>query len=183
MGVHDREQKWASDMRAAQQGCAESYMRLLNEIAGSLRQVAAADLRRFGLQASDTEDIVQETLLAIHLKRHTWQGDRPFLPWLRAIARHKALDFVRRRGRKAEVPVDDVADSLPAPASAPDLAEPLERFLEELPQRQRQVVQSLAVDGASVPETAVKFNMTHGAVYVAFHRGLAALAVKFGEWS
>ncbi len=181
--MHDREQRWASDMRAAQQGCAQAYVRLLNDIAASLRQVAAADLKRFGLQASDAEDVVQETLLAIHLKRHTWQADRPFLPWLRAIARHKALDFVRRRGRKAEVPVDEVAETLPAPATAPDLGAPLERFLGELPQRQRQVVQSLAVEGASVPETALKLNMTHGAVYVAFHRGLAALAVKFGEWS
>ena len=170
-------------MRAAQQGCAESYVRLLNEIATSLRQVAAGDLKRFGLQASDAEDVVQETLLAIHLKRHTWQDDRPFLPWLRAIARHKAVDFVRRRGRKIEVPVEQVADTLTAPPTAPDLSAPLERFLDELPQRQRQVVESLAVNGASVRETAHKLNMTHGAVYVAFHRGLAALALKFGEWS
>jgi RNA polymerase sigma-70 factor, ECF subfamily len=181
--VQDRETRWSADMRAAQRGCADSYVRLLNDVAASLRQIAAADLRRFGLQASDAEDVIQETLLAIHLKRHTWQDDRPFLPWLRAIARHKALDFVRRRGRKQEVPVEQVADTLPAPATAPDLGAPLERFLEELPQRQRQVVQSLAVEGASVPETAMKLNMTHGAVYVAFHRGLAALAVKFGEWS
>jgi RNA polymerase sigma-70 factor (ECF subfamily) len=170
-------------MRAAQRGCAEAYIRLLNDVAGSLRQVAAADLRRFGLQASDAEDVIQETLLAIHLKRHTWHADRPFLPWLRAIVRHKAVDFVRRRGRRIEVPVDEVAETLPAPAAAPDLAAPLERFLDELPQRQRQVVESLAVDGASVCETALKLNMSHGAVYVAFHRGLAALALKFGAWS
>jgi RNA polymerase sigma-70 factor (ECF subfamily) len=170
-------------MRAAQRGCADAYIRLLNDVAASLRQVAAADLRRFGLQASDAEDVIQETLLAIHLKRHTWQADRPFLPWLRAIARHKALDFVRRRGRRIEVPVDELADTLAAPAAAPDLSAPLERFLDELPQRQRQVVESLAVDGASVGETALKLNMSHGAVYVAFHRGLAALSLKFGEWS
>jgi RNA polymerase sigma-70 factor, ECF subfamily len=170
-------------MRAAQQGCADAYIRLLNEVATSLRQVAAGDLKRFGLQGCDAEDVVQETLLAIHLKRHTWQDDRPFLPWLRAIVRHKAVDFVRRRGRKIEVPVEQVADTLPAPATAPDLSAPLERFLEELPQRQRQVVESLAVNGASVRETALKLNMSHGAVYVAFHRGLAALSLKFGEWS
>jgi RNA polymerase sigma-70 factor (ECF subfamily) len=181
--VQDREQRWAADMRAAREGSADAYVRLLGEIAVSLRQVAAADLKRFGLQASDAEDVVQETLLALHLKRHTWQDGRPFLPWLRAIARHKALDFVRRRGRRIEVPVDEVADTLPAPSATPDLAAPLERFLEELPQRQRQVLESLALDGASVRETALKLNMSHGAVYVAFHRGLAALSLKFGAWS
>jgi RNA polymerase sigma-70 factor, ECF subfamily len=180
--VQDREEKWAADMRAAQRGCAESYVRLLDDIAASFRQLAAADFRKFGLQASDADDVVQETLLAIHLKRHTWRADRPFLPWLRAIARHKLIDVARRRRRRGEVPIEQVADSLPASPSGPDLSVPLERFLRELPQRQRQVVESLAVSGASVSETANKLKMTRGAVYVAFHRGIAALATKFGEW-
>jgi RNA polymerase sigma-70 factor, ECF subfamily len=169
-------------MRAAQRGCAESYVRLLNDIAASFRQVAATDLRKSGLQASDADDVIQETLLAIHLKRHTWRDDRPFLPWLRAIVRHKLVDVVRRRHRRSEVPIEDVADRLAAPASGPDLSVPLERFLRELPRRQRDVVEALAVSGASVGETADKLNMTRGAVYVAFHRGIAALATRFGEW-
>jgi RNA polymerase sigma-70 factor (ECF subfamily) len=169
-------------MRAAQRGCADSYGRLLGDIAASFRQLAGGDLKRFGLQASDAEDVVQEVLLAIHLKRDTWCDDRPFLPWLRAIARHKVVDFARRRRRRGEVPIEDVADSLPAQPAAADAPMRLQRLLSELPQRQRQVVESLAVTGASVAETAHNLNMTRGAVYVAFHRGLAALALKFGEW-
>jgi RNA polymerase sigma-70 factor (ECF subfamily) len=180
--VHDFEQRWATDMRAAQRGCAESYARLLGDIAQSFRHLAGGDLRRLGLQASDAEDVVQETLLAIHVKRHTWSADRPFLPWVRAIARHKALDMARRRGRRVEVPVDEIADTLPAPQAAPDYAQPLERFLKELPRGQRDVVEALAMKGASVHETAHKLNMSRGAVYVAFHRALATLALKFGDW-
>jgi len=180
--VQDREQKWAADMRAAQRGCAESYVRLLNDISASFRQLAATDLRKFGLQASDADDVIQETLLAIHLKRHTWCDDRPFLPWLRAIVRHKLVDVARRRRRRSEVPIEDVADRLQAPSSGPDSSVPLERFLRELPRRQREVVEALAVSGASVGETAHRLKMTRGAVYVAFHRGIAALATKFGEW-
>jgi len=180
--MQDREQRWATEMRAAQRGCGESYIRLLGDIAQSLRPLMAGDLRRFGLQESDAEDVIQEVLLAIHLKRDTWSDDRPFLPWLRAIARHKLIDFARRRRRRGEVPIEEVAGSLPAEAPAAPSAVPLQRLLNELPQRQREVVESLAVAGASVGETADKLNMSRGAVYVAFHRGLAALALKFGEW-
>jgi RNA polymerase sigma-70 factor, ECF subfamily len=59
---------------------------------------------------------------------------------------------------------------------------PLQRFLNELPRRQRQVVEALAMRGASVQETAERLRMSRGAVYVAFHRALAALALKFGDW-
>jgi RNA polymerase sigma-70 factor, ECF subfamily len=180
--VQDCEQRWAADMRAAQRGCAQSYARLLGDIAGSFHLVAGGDLGRFGLQPADTDDVLQETLLALHIKRHTWSADRPFLPWVRAIARHKALDMARRRGRRVQVPIEEVADTLPAPQAAPDYSQPLECFLKELPQRQRQVVDALAMKGASVQETAHKLNMSRGAVYVAFHRALAALALKFGDW-
>ena len=76
-------------MRASQLGCARSYARLLTEIAGAVRQLAAGDLKRLGIEAGDVEDIVQETLLAIHVKQATWDAGRPFIPWVRAIARHK----------------------------------------------------------------------------------------------
>jgi RNA polymerase sigma-70 factor, ECF subfamily len=180
--VDDREHRWAGQMRAAQHGCADSYACLLGEIADSFRHIAGGELRRCGLQPGDAEDVLQETLLAIHIKRHTWSADRPFLPWVRAIARHKALDMARRRTRRIEVPVDEVADTLPAPQAPPDHSVPLQRFLYELPRRQRQVVEALAMRGASVQETAERLRMSRGAVYVAFHRALAALALKFGDW-
>lgn len=175
-----REASWAAAMLAARGGDAEAYARLLAEIASELRVFAATTLRRTGLEAQDAEDMVQETLLALHLKRHTWDASRPFVPWLRAIARYKAVDIVRRRGARAELPLDDFAEMLATPAAEPAL--PLERFLATLPPRQREVVTALAVDGASVSETARRFNLSRGAVYVALHRGLAALTVMFGEW-
>ena len=75
--MQDREQQWATDMRAAQAGSGEAYIRLLESVSTSFRQFAALDLRRFGLQPSDVEDVLQEILLAIHLKRHTWRTDHP----------------------------------------------------------------------------------------------------------
>ena len=84
-------------MRAANRGDAVAYARLLASLTPVLRGLARQSLSRTRLE-SDFEDVVQETLLAIHLKRHTWDETRPFGPWVRAIIRHKLIDAARRRG-------------------------------------------------------------------------------------
>lgn len=165
-------------MQAAQAGSSDAYVRLLTDISGTFREFAGGDVRRFGLQRSDCDDVLQEILLAIHLKRHTWRPDHPFIPWLRAITRHKLIDFVRRRRRRGELPIEDFPDVFPAPRPEPDVSGPLQRLLRELPKRQREVVEELAVSGTSVADTAAKLKMSRGAVYVAFHRALASLTSK-----
>jgi len=166
---------------AANNGDAAAYNRLLTTLAPVLRSVARRGLARAGLPVDDAEDVVQEILLAIHLKRETWDASLPLGPWVRAIARNKLIDAMRRRGRRKFVPIDDFAETL-----ASDTAEPmpvpgrLDEHLESLPDRQRSVVSSISLDGASIRETASKLNMSEGAVRVALHRGLSALAAKFG---
>src|SRR5262245_47067449 len=105
MTLRDREDDWAAAMRAANRGCARSYAWLLAGIAAGLRGIGTRDLARFGFGSGDVEDVVQECLLAIHQKRHTWDERRPIVPWVRAIARHKTIDRVRQRARAAEVPL------------------------------------------------------------------------------
>jgi RNA polymerase sigma-70 factor (ECF subfamily) len=182
-GVQDREQKWSEDMRAAQRGCAASYVRLLSEVADWLSSAIRRECRRVGIGDGDVDDVVQETLLAIHLKRHTWDGQRSFLPWVHAIARYKLVDMARRRGRAAEVPLDGVIESMASPEPAPEPMFAVDRVLQNLPLRQREVVQALAVEGASVRETASRLRISTGAVYVSLHRALTALALKSGEGS
>ena len=117
--------------------------------------------------------------MAVHLKRHTWDSEAPFAPWLFAIARNKLIDTLRRRGRRIFVNIDDFAETLPGEvaeetASAAEVASQLGA----LPQRQRDVLQSIAVEAASIRDTAAKYSMSEGAVRVALHRGLAALTAK-----
>ena len=179
--MSDRDIDWGVLMRAANGGDAAAYNRLLASLAPAIRAVARRGLGRAGLAADDAEDVVQETLLAIHLKRHTWDPSLPLGPWVRAIARNKLIDAMRRRGRRDHVPIDDVVDTL-----ASDTAEPtpipgkLDEHLQSLPDRQQSVVRSISLDGASIRETASRLKMSEGAVRVALHRGLAALSVKFG---
>jgi RNA polymerase sigma-70 factor, ECF subfamily len=176
----EREKQWSLLMRAGNAGDAASYRRLLLQLTPLLRAVARRGLARAGMADTDAEDVVQEVLLAIHLKRQSWDEDAPFGPWLRAIARHKMIDTLRRRGRRIDLPIDDFAEVLAGGESEPSmLVADVDRYVECLPAGQRRVVRAIAVDGASISEAAARLSMTNGAVRVALHRGLAALAAKF----
>src|SRR4051794_38394464 len=166
-------------MRSSIAGDNAAYRRLLSAIAPVLRATARRGLARAGQAVDQAEDIVQDILLAVHLKRHTWDAGAPFAPWLFAIARNKLIDALRRRGRRGFVNIDDFSETIPSgPAAETVSGGEVALHLEGLPPRQREVLQSIAVDSASIKETAAKFSMSEGAVRVALHRSLAALAAR-----
>lgn len=168
---------WGDLMRAALAGDASAYRRLLDALTPRLRAVATRSFARAGLGSGDMEDVVQETLLAIHLKRHTWDPREPLAPWVYAIARNKAIDALRRRGRRIEVSVDDFAEILPAAETRdPTEGGDVERLLGSLGDRQRDIVRSIGMEERTIRETAERLKMTEGAVRVALHRGLKTLA-------
>jgi RNA polymerase sigma-70 factor (ECF subfamily) len=180
--VSDREVEWADLMRAANAGDGGAYARLLRELAPVLRATARRGLARAGMAVADAEDVVQETLIAIHLKRHTWDGDLPVRPWVAAIARNKLIDALRRRNRHAAVPIDDVLELLAAEeAPSGPSQQDVDRHVDALPVRQRDVLRAIAIEGATITEAAGRLAMTEGAVRVALHRGLTALYAKFGQ--
>lgn len=167
-------------MRLARQGDEEAYRRLLGQVATWLRAVVRRGLVSAGRGPAESEDIVQEALLAVHLKRETWDASRPIGPWLRAIARHKLADHLRRRGFHDHVDIDEWSN-------APELAVEVEtpaaidsrRMLSSLPDRQRAIVQEISIEGHSAADVAARLGMTEGAVRVALHRALKALAAFY----
>jgi RNA polymerase sigma-70 factor, ECF subfamily len=184
LGAHvgERENEWTSLMRSAISGDGVAYHRLLKAVTPVLRAAARRGLSRAGQPVDQSEDIVQEILLAVHLKRHTWDANAPFAPWLFAIARNKLIDSLRRRGKRVLVNIEDVSETLPSePPEHMTSASEVAAHLKLLPARQREVLQSIAVDSASIKETAAKFSMSEGAVRVALHRGLAKLTAKLRE--
>src|ERR1700739_1525036 len=131
-------------MRSAISGDSAAYHRLLKAITPVLRAAARRGLARAGQGVDQAEDIVQEILLAVHLKRHTWDANAPFAPWLFAIARNKLIDALRRRGRRVFVNIDDLAETIPdEPAAETVSANEISALLETLTPRQREVLQSI----------------------------------------
>jgi RNA polymerase sigma-70 factor (ECF subfamily) len=122
----------------------------------------------------------RKRLLAIHLKRHTWQTAQPLGPWLAAIARYKLIDNLRRRGRRAEVPIEPLIEILAQNPPEEDLSdEEVKRLAEGLPGKQGEVVRAVAISRRSITEAAAGLRMSEGAVRVALHRGLKQLAIRY----
>lgn len=178
--MKQRNGEWAEWLKAAEAGDGAAYRRLLAELASFLRAVVRRKAAVSGLAVADIEDVVQETLLAIHLKRGTWDPTQPVGPWVAAIARNKMIDSLRRRGRRIDLPIEDFEDSLPAPVEDEQLSSrEAEKLLSVLKGRQHEVVRAVTLDGADTRAVAERLNMSEGAVRVALHRGLATLAAAY----
>jgi RNA polymerase sigma-70 factor (ECF subfamily) len=167
-------------MRLARQGDDEAYRRLLGHVSLWLRSVIRRGLTSAGRGTADSEDIVQETLLAMHLKRDTWDETQSLEPWLRAIARHKLADHLRRRGFRDHVDIDDYANSLEAAVDV-DASATIDsrRLLASLPERQRRIVEEISLEGRRAADVAARLGMSEGAVRVSLHRALKALAACY----
>lgn len=177
MSNASREEELAALLRAALGGDEPSYRRFLVVVTPHLRAMAARRCAHYGVPAAETEDVLQEVLIAIHLKRGTWDADRPIGPWLSIILRNKLIDILRRRGRRVEVPVEDVLETLAAEPEPSGLdALDTERLIARLRPPQDDIVRSISVNGASIRDTAARLKMTEVAVRVALHRALKTLA-------
>lgn len=173
--MSDRDVRWADLLRRANDGDSAAYAAFLNEATPVIRRIVSVR----GVPG-EMEDIVQEVLLALHAKRHTWRPEAPVAPWLYAIARYKATDGWRRR-RATAVPIDDLADVLAAePAPDATAGRDLGRLLAGLDARSAGIVRSVAVDGESAVEVGARLGMQEGAVRVALHRAMARLRAMAG---
>jgi RNA polymerase sigma-70 factor (ECF subfamily) len=174
----------ASLFRRANRGDEAAYRQLLIALTPWLRGIVRKGLLRAGRSPDECEDIVQETLIAVHLKKLTWDESQPVEPWAYAIANYKLIDFLRRRGTHGHVPIDELADVLPAgPEPEAESTIDRNRLLAMLPERHRHVVQRMTIDGHSAREVAVALGMTEGAVRVTLHRALKAMGDAFRRGS
>ena len=161
-------------MLAGLAGDASAYRVLLETLR---RQLAAYFRRRLGTDRAETDDLVQEALIAIHTRRGTYDRTQPFTAWACAIARHKLLDHFRRRGRAVIVPIEDGGALFVSDESAGvEARHDLETALAGLPPATRNLIRDIKLKEFSNAEAAASRGMTEGAVKVAVHRGLKRLA-------
>ncbi len=153
-----------------------AYHAFLKALSAFLRAFLRGRLARV---PDEVEDLVQETLLAIHNQRHTYDASQPLTAWMHAIARYKMIDFLRRRaGREAmNDPLSDDDELLAASdEEAREARRDLATLLERLPDRQRLPILHVKIQGLSVAETAKLTGLSESAVKIGVHRGLKALA-------
>lgn len=173
--MQDKETEWAALLRAANSGDSPAYDRFLRAVTPVLRGIVRA--RGRGVPPDQHEDIVQDVLLAIHRKRHTWDPDRPVLPWLYAIARYKTADAFRVRGSRVELDIADFAEVIAAePQADPTAARDAQRLLDRLEPRAAEIVRAISLDGQAPSAAGARLGMTEGAVRVALHRALKRLS-------
>ncbi|GJD78067.1 hypothetical protein GCM10007886_27450 [Methylobacterium gregans] len=174
-----QEERLAAAMRAAQGGDADAYRALLRDCLPVIRSAVRAQ----GLRGEAVEDVVQDTLVTLHRARASYDPARAFLPWLRAIAQRRAIDALRRAGRRPREVHDPAAyegqaDALPEPGEgleARERAADLARAVAGLPAGQRQAIEELALRERSLDEAAALTGRSKGALKVNLHRAIKAL--------
>lgn len=154
-------------------GDARAHAQLLSELSRFLRGYFARRLAG----DDEREDLVQETLLAIHLKRSTYDRTQPFTPWVYAIARYKMIDHLRRKGRRGHLPLED-AGELFAEGNPEEGAvhRDLNILLGRLPARQRTLLEDVKITGLTVEEAAERRGVTAVSARVMLHRSLKWLS-------
>ena len=127
---------------------------------------------------ADVDDLVQDTLIAVHTRRKTFERDRPFTAWLYAIARYRAIDHYRRR--RQTVAIEDVEAILVAEGfeDAANARMDVDTLLLTLSPKQARAIRDTHVDGKSVAEAAAGAGIGESDVKVSVHRGLRALSAR-----
>ena len=166
-------------MIAGQAGDAAAYRTLLDHLSRHLRGYYKSKLINYGRSSADAEDLVQDVIIAIHTRRHTYSPDQLFTPWVHAIARYKLIDHLRRRNTGfADIPLDGMTSEIEAhdDRDAVESGYDLQRLLAALPAKMQQAIRHVKIEGLSIAETAERCDMSESAVKVNIHRGLKKLA-------
>jgi RNA polymerase sigma factor (sigma-70 family) len=167
--VKSDEASLARLMAMAQRGDKQAYGVLLTECQRWLRSYFA---RR--IAPNHLDDLVQETLMALHHKLASYDPARAFLPWLAAIARYRWVDHLRRVYRADETELDEhLAGENEEPAIAARIS--LERLFAHLPNAQAQAIELVKIEGLSIAEASRACGQSESLIKVNIHRGLKKL--------
>jgi RNA polymerase sigma-70 factor (ECF subfamily) len=160
-------------MLAGLAGDTAAYRTLLEALQ---RQLTAYFRRRLAGHAAEVDDLVQESLIAIHTRRATYDRAQLFTAWTYAIARHKLIDHFRRRGRAITVPLENAAALFVSDESASaDARLDIEKALRSLPASTQTLIRDIKLKELSNAEAAALRGMSETAVKVAVHRGIKKL--------
>ncbi|MFN3464261.1 MAG: sigma-70 family RNA polymerase sigma factor [Terricaulis sp.] len=160
-------------------GDAAATRAFLTEAAALLRGFFRARLRG---RTEDAEDLVQETLVALHTRRESYDPNYPLTAWVYAIARYRLIDFLRRAKHRSHAPLDgvDVGETDPD-YEASDAKRDVATLLDKLPEKQRTAIRMVKLEERSVKETAEATGLSESDIKISIHRGLKTLMRLMGQ--
>jgi RNA polymerase sigma-70 factor (ECF subfamily) len=157
-----------------------AHRAFLREAAALLRAYFRNRLRG---APEDAEDLVQETLVALHTRRDSYDPNFPFTAWMYAIARYRLIDFLRRqrrRGQHSSIDELDIGDADPS-YEASDAKRDIAVLLDKLPAKQKTAIQLIKLDEKSVKEASEITGLSESDIKISVHRGLKTLMRLMGE--
>lgn len=175
--------QWPLLMSRAQDGDKDAYAQLLKGITPWLRSLAY----KAGIERADMEDAVHDILLTMHSVRHTYDQNRPFAPWLAAIARHRLIDRLRKSGRTLarEIPFEEEHETISMDESngleERESARQLQAAMTHLSDGQRQAVELLKLKEMSLKEASLHSGQSEQALKVSVHRAIKRLRTLLTE--
>jgi RNA polymerase sigma-70 factor (ECF subfamily) len=170
-------------MIAGLAGDSVAYRTLLLELSGHLRAYYGGRLVRAGRGTEEVEDLVQEALIAVHARRHTYDPTQLLTPWVYAIARYKLIDHLRQnQSTLTNVSIGDTAELIAADSGlAMESRFDLNKLLARLPNKVRLAIQYVKIDGLSVVEAAARCGVSESAIKMNVHRGLKQLSTVISQ--
>ncbi|MGE0741251.1 MAG: sigma-70 family RNA polymerase sigma factor [Hyphomonadaceae bacterium] len=156
-----------------------AHRAFLKEAAGLLRAYFRSRLRG---RPEDAEDLVQETLVALHTRRETYDPAYPLTAWMYAIARYRLIDFLRRAKHRAHASLDGVeVGDIDPDYEASDARRDIATLLDKLPEKQRTAIRMVKLEERSVRETAEATGLSESDIKISIHRGLKTLMRLMGQ--
>ncbi len=165
-------------MKQALAGDQRAYAELLQKTRQLLRPFLAKRLSF----TNEVDDLLQEILISVHKARHTYDGNRPYRPWVYAIARFRLQDHLRAHYADHLHHADDLSDMeehLQVNVTESAISyESISGEVEKLPEKQATILKLMHQDGYTAREIAEKIGMNESAVKVAAHRAYKILRQK-----
>jgi RNA polymerase sigma factor (sigma-70 family) len=173
--MQDNEQQLRAWMTQGLGGDAAAHAALLRALVPLLRTFFG---RRMRDADADVEDLVQETLIAVHERRATYDRGRPFTAWLYAVARYRMIDHFRRR--RPAVPLEDLEETLAVEGfeEATSARMDVDLLLAGLSPKQARAIRETHLEGLTSAESAQGAGIGESDVKISVHRGLKALAAR-----
>lgn len=153
-----------------------AYREFLSGLSALLCGYVRHQLARLNRADVDYEDVVQEALIAIHTRRHTYDRTVPLTAWAHAIARYKLIDVLRAAAHPGQhLSLDEIGEIAVDDGARMQAVFDMRKLVATLPVRLRISLQSTKIEGYSVAETAAKTGMSKPSVKVNVYRALRIL--------